>query len=219
MRDFLEHRRWPAKDDPALDSWGTDALAQFANHFSGLSLMDGFDLAEAQSEFSLLKKELREEPCFLFSYKKFWEHVSAHYDKALGYSNVLLLGRVSLLILADSSICERGHAWYNRFHTKERANLKLKAARSAFAVKNFGPSSIADFNAPRLYDSWVQFVAPDDITGVPGAVHRRRRNLAALMKKIMAKAVSTYTETTSPATGGTTLGYPAPLVTYQQDRC
>ena len=68
--------------------------------------MDGFDLAEAQSEFSLLKKELREEPCFLFSYKKFWGHVSAHYDKALGYSNVLLLGRVSLLILADSSICE-----------------------------------------------------------------------------------------------------------------
>lgn len=68
MRDFLEHRRWPAKDDPALDSWGTDALAQFANHFSGLS-----SLAEAQSEFSLLKKELREEPCFLFSYKKFLE--------------------------------------------------------------------------------------------------------------------------------------------------
>ena len=112
--------------------------------------MKDFDIAEAQHEFLLLKRELREEPCFLFSYKKFWEHVSAHYDNALGYTNVLKLARLTLLILADSSICERGHAWYNRMHTKERANLKLKAVRSAFAVKNFGPASIRDFNASEL---------------------------------------------------------------------
>ena len=78
MRDSLEHRRWPSKEDPALTDWGTDALAQFAKHYSGLTLMKDFDIAEAQHEFLLLKRELREEPCFLFSYNKFWEHVSAH---------------------------------------------------------------------------------------------------------------------------------------------
>jgi hypothetical protein len=104
-------------------------LALFA-HYSGLTLMKDFDIDEAQHEFLLLKKELREEPCFLLPYKQFWEHVSAHYDNALGYSNVLTLARLTLLILADSSICERGHAWYNRFHTAQRANLKLKIVRS-----------------------------------------------------------------------------------------
>ena len=29
MRDLLEHRRWPSKDDPATD-WDIDALAHFA---------------------------------------------------------------------------------------------------------------------------------------------------------------------------------------------
>jgi hypothetical protein len=53
-------------------------------------------------------------------------------------------------------------------------------------LKNFGPPSIKDVNAAVLYDSWVKFIAPDDITGVPGAVPRRRRNLTALMKKTIA---------------------------------
>jgi len=53
MRDSLEHRRWPSKDDPALTDWGTDSLAQFAKHYSGLTLMKDFDIAEAQHEFLL----------------------------------------------------------------------------------------------------------------------------------------------------------------------
>ena len=117
---------------------------------------------------------------------------------AWGYTNVLKLARLTLLTLADSSICERGHAWYNRMHTKERANLKLKAVRSAFAVKNFGPASIRDFKASVLYDSRMSFVAPGDITGTPGAVPRRRRNLVALMKKTMAKAVNSSNEKLQP---------------------
>ena len=66
MRDSFEHRRWPScQDEAALAAWGTAALAQFAYHFSGLTLMADFNLDEAQHEYMLLKKELRNEPCFL----------------------------------------------------------------------------------------------------------------------------------------------------------
>jgi len=62
-------------------------------------------------------------------------------------------------------------------------------------VKNFGPASVRDF---KLYDSWVSFAAPGDITGTPGAGPRRRRNLVALVKKTMAMVLNSSAGTLQP---------------------
>ena len=187
MRDSVEHRRWPPSGTTELDSWGVGAVKEICNHFSGIECMAGFDVEEALHQWSRLKLELSGQPFFVLPFRKFWEHVSAHYDTANRYHTVLIPIRLTLLILMDTSCCERGYSHYNRIHTAERPNLEVSTVRNLFAIKYYGPSSAAAFNAEAVYVKWLNMIAK----GEGASATPKRRSLAALLRKIMASASST----------------------------
>ena len=99
-----------------------------------------------------------------------------------GYPVLLILVRSTLLILPDSSPCERGFSEYNRIHTSERPNLKLDTVRSLFAVRHYGPELAVDFNAEQMCENWMGAITEDagDAASTP-----KRRSLAAPYKKTM----------------------------------
>jgi hypothetical protein len=183
MRNSFEHRLWPP-EGAARDNWGVEELKAFASHFSGLACLRGFNVEEALHQWGRMKRELSGEPFFTKPYKAFYEHVSAHYDNILGFPDALILARLTLLILADTSCNERGFAENNRLHTATRASLKTETCRSVFEIKHYGPSS-AEFNAEEMYEKWMGFVTSGD-------ARPKRRNLAALMRKTMAAAQSMH---------------------------
>ena len=188
MRDSFEHRRWP-EGPGELASWGVGGIRSFADHFSGLTSMGDFNIEECLHQWKRLKEEVRDVPFFSLSYKRFWEHLSRHYDNIHGYSLVIKLARVSLMIMPDTSCCERVVAKYNRMHDSKRPNLHIKTVRSALAVTNYGPKSIDDFDPARVVDMWMGLIGadgkPTEETG--GCI--KRRSIAALARKV-AKAAA-----------------------------
>ena len=193
LRNSLEHRRWPPKGDAALDDWGNEELAAFANHYSGLESLRDFDIKEALHQWRRLKQEISGEPFFSLSYKKFWEHMSTHYDTAQEYCELLKLPRISLVLLPDTSCAERGYSSYNRFHTAARANLKIGTARNVFAIKNYGPPSGAGLHVEELYDEWMGLINSEASSSSGGVARNpQRRNVAALLRKMMAAANSRH---------------------------
>ena len=193
LRNSLEHRRWPPKGDAALDELGNEELAAFANHYSGLESLRDFDIKEALHQWRRLKQEISGEPFFSLSYKKFWEHMSTHYDTVQEYCELLKLARISLLLLPDTSCAERGYSSYNRIHTAARANLKIWTARNVLAIKNYGPPSGAGLHVEELYDEWIGLIKSEASSSSGGVARNpQRRNVAALGRKMMAAANSRH---------------------------
>ena len=187
MRDSFEHRRWP--DDPEeLAMWGANEIRSFAGHFSGLTSMRDFDVDECLHQWKRLKKEICKEPFFSLSYKRFWEHLSRHYDNIHGYPLVIKLARISLMIMPDTSCCERVVSKYNRIHDSKRPCLQLKTVRNALAVISYGPKSIADFESARFVDMWMGLVGVDGKPGAESSGCAKRRSIAALARKVMKAA-------------------------------
>ena len=147
--------------------------------------MEGFDLPEALHQWSQMKSRLADEPFFRLSYKQFWEHVSCHYDSAYEFCEVLKPIRVSLMMLADTSCCERGLAEYGSIHDDERARLAVEKVREVMAVRHYGPPSIAAFDPRPMYRSFMGILSED-----PQKAPKRRRNVRALIRGIMTEAQS-----------------------------
>ena len=191
----FEHRLWPPRDDPRFESWGDDAIRALALHYASLTSMRDFDLKEALHQWSCLKKQLHSAPFFGLPFKQFWEHVSRHYNNPLEFREVLKLPRIALLILADSSICERQFSAYNRMHTAERANLNVTTIRSAFVINSYGPQSTGDFKPEQMYELWMGLIASNRDGST--ITCPRRRSLAVMVRKVMAEAQTRYEETGS----------------------
>ena len=49
--------------------------------------------------------------------------------------------RVSLLMLTDTTYCERGLAEYGSVHDDQRARLTVSKVRQVMAVRHYGPPS------------------------------------------------------------------------------
>ena len=152
--------------------------------------MEDFDIVEALHQWSRLKQDLGRKPflvlffrkyCSLWGYGNLWEHVSVHYGDLWGYYVVLIPFRVSLLILADTSCTERGIAGYNRIHTAIRPNLDVSKVRDLFAIKHYGSKSVQKFNADDMYERSLRVISE----GKGASSSAKRRNLAALLRKIM----------------------------------
>ena len=188
MRDSFEHRRWP-EGPGELASWGVGGIRSFADHFSGLTSMGDFNIEECLHQWKRLKEEVRDVPFFSLSYKRFWEHLSRHYDNIHGYSLVIKLARISLMIMPDTSCCERVVAKYNRMHDSKRPNLHIKTVRSALAVTNYGPKSIDDFDPARVVDMWMGLIGADGKPAAETGGCIKRRSIAALARKV-AKAAA-----------------------------
>jgi len=200
MRNSFEHSQWPPREDPRLKDWGVTEVNFIAAHYKGrLASMERFDLREALHEWSRLKKELHSAAFFGLSYKKFWEHVSRHFDTPHGYPNVILLTRITSLLLPDSSICEVGFSAYNRVHTAQMANLKTSTVCSVLSIKALGPKTISDFNPSNIYEMWMGIITPDANCLIKCP---RRRNIAAMIRKMMQAAQVVHDKTGAlPAPG------------------
>ena len=112
-------------------------------------------------------------------------HVSCHCDSAYEFCEVLKPIRVSLMMLADTSCCERGLAEYGSIHDDERARLAVEKVREVMAVRHYGPPSIAAFDPRPMYRSFMGILSED-----PQKAPKRRRNLRALIRGIMTEAQS-----------------------------
>ena len=150
----LEHRNWPIHDDDALRKHGNDEFLMIAEHFSYLRSMISFDQREALFEWVRLKFETRRAAFFSMSFTKFYEHLSRHFDNALGYPNMLVLARAVLMIVSDTSICERVYSSVNRTQTKARASLNLDTICDALTIKSLGPD-VCDFNPRPILEAWM----------------------------------------------------------------
>ena len=84
---------------------------------------------------------------------QFWEHLLTHYDKpVMGYSEILKVAVLVLLIITDSSCCERGYSLMNRIHANLRNRLEIAALREIMCICSLGPS-IADYDPkPAMHD-------------------------------------------------------------------
>jgi len=198
LRDSLEHRLWPPARSDALSDWGVEPLTNFCGHIKGLGCMQNFDLKEALEQYSRLKKNLRENSNFGMPFREFWEYVSRHFSDKLEYFMVLIPIRVSLLILADTSCNERGISEYNRIHTASRPNLEVSKVRNLFAIKHYGPQSAGAFDAEELYERWQQIITESNGGAQTNA---KRRNLGALLRKIMQTAQSKHCDSGMPKAG------------------
>ena len=156
------------------------------NHFSEFQCVKNFGVVEALRQWSRLKQDFSGKPFFVLPFRKFWEHVSVHYGNLWGYSVVLIPIRVSLLVLADTSCNERGIAEYNRIHTGSRSNLEVSKVRDLLTIKHYGPKSVHEFNAEGMYGRWLRVISE----GYGASSSAKRRNLAALLRKIMSGAQS-----------------------------
>jgi predicted ATP-dependent Lon-type protease len=88
---------------------------------------------------------------------------------------------VSLLILADTSCTERDIAGYNRIHTAIRPNLEVSKVRDLFAINHYGSKSAYKFNADDMHERSLRVISE----GNGASSSAKRRNLAALLRKIM----------------------------------
>ena len=65
----------------------------------------------------------------------------------------------------------------------------------------YGPKSVSDFNPQKIYEIWMGLIAPDVAGGTISC--SRRRSVAAMIRKTLASAQSTF------GAGGWTAATPA----------
>ena len=147
LRDSLEHKLWPIHDEEKLKTYGLEELEFIAQHFSELTSLTNFNLNEAKRQFQKAKLRMRSLPYYSMKFKDFWSHISTHFDEALhGYPDLLIIVRIILLIVCDTSCCEVGYSAYNRTHTASRSRLKVCTVRDVLTT-HFVGNEIKDFKA------------------------------------------------------------------------
>ena len=154
----FEHKLWPIHDDAALDAFGNNDIRLLAKHFSGRDCMNNFNLDEALRQWRSLKRETRRLPFFKScDYVQFWEHIATHYDTGglTGYSEILILALVVLLIILDTSCCERSFALMNRIHTYLRNRLGVATLKNLMCICSLGPS-IMNFDPKLILAKWLE---------------------------------------------------------------
>jgi hypothetical protein len=154
----FEQKLWPIHDDDALDAFGNNDIRLLAKHFSGLDCMYNFNLDEAMRQWRSLKRETRRLPFFgSCDYVQFWEHIATHYDTGdlTGYSEILILALVILLIILDTSCCERSFALMNRIHTYLRNRLGVATLNNLMCICSLGPP-IMNFDPKPILAKWLE---------------------------------------------------------------
>lgn len=68
-------------------------------------------------------------------------------------------------------------------------------------MRTYGPKSVSDFNPQKIYEIWMGLIAPDVAGGTISC--SRRRSVAAMIRKTLASAQSTF------GAGGWTAATPA----------
>jgi hypothetical protein len=124
-----------------------------------------------------LKFEMRSAPFFSMPFNDLYEHLSEHYDNALGYPNLLILIRGVLMLVTNTSCCERVYSCVNRVQTKARASLRIDTIHKVLQIQALGPE-VKDFDPVPIFKAWMS--APF----TAGKGHAKGRQLAAMLSEI-----------------------------------
>ena len=154
----LEHRSWPVDNAAALRSHGNGEVIVLMEQFKDLKFMAGFDKDEAMRQWERLKFELPQHAFFRHtSFVGFWEHVAVHFDTGdlTGYSEFIKLALAVLLIVTDTSCCERSYSLMNRIHTYLRNRLEVKTLNDLMCICSNGPE-LEDFDPMPILKAWLQ---------------------------------------------------------------
>ena len=143
------------------------------DQFSELKLMEGFDKAEARRQWKILKFELPKHAFFkTMGFVRFWEHVATHWDTGNlhGYSEFIKIALAVLLVVTDTSCCERGYSLMNRLHTYLRNGLKVESLDDLMCICSNGPD-LEDFDPMPILKAWLE-------------LEKRGRNLSIIQRKV-----------------------------------
>ena len=154
----LEHRRWPVHDDEALKKHGNEEIRTLIDQFSDLEYMENFDTNEAMNQWKRLKFETRGMPFFRHTnYSQYWVHVATHFDtgNVTGYSEIIKVGLLVLLIILDSSCCERVFSLMNRIHTGTRNRMKFESVRNQLCISSLGPN-VREYDPMPVLQRWLE---------------------------------------------------------------
>ena len=132
------------------------ALEYLAEHLKGLGSMANLYLEEAKRQLKQAKFKLRSTLFCTMDFKEFLNHVSVTYDEHLaGFPVLLILVRVTLLIVCDSSCCEVGYSALIRTLTAARSRLKVSTVRDVLTTHFLG-DEIKIFKARPAFDMWTE---------------------------------------------------------------
>ena len=126
--------------------------------FKDLKFMTGVDKDEAMRQWERLKFELPQHAFFRHtSFVGFWEQVAVHFDTGdlTGYSEFIKLALAVLLIVTDTSCCERSYSLMNRIHTYLRNRLEVKTLNDLMCICSNGPE-LEDFDPMPTLKAWLQ---------------------------------------------------------------
>ena len=126
--------------------------------FKDLKCMVDFDRKEAMRQWERLKFELPKHAFFRHtSFVGFWEHVAMHFDTGAltGYSEFIKLALAVLLIVTDTSCCERAYSLMDRIHTYLRNRLEVKTLNDLMCICSNGPE-LEDFDLMPTLKAWLQ---------------------------------------------------------------
>ena len=143
---------------------------------------------EVLYQWSRIKQDLSGKFFFVLPYRKLKEIALSHNFDLWSIFLVLIPFRAPLLILADNSCNDRGTVQYNRIHTASRPNFEVTEVRGLFAIEYYGSKSVHEPNAEDMYERWLCVISKDN--GASSSA--KRRNFAALLRKIMSEAQSKY---------------------------
>ena len=148
----FEHRVWPLLEKD-LEEYGNSYVKWLFNHFRSLTVLKDIDVDEAVREWQDLKRDLITTTQHRdLKFVEFWTWVFTHYENR--YPNILKLICVVLIIVMDTSCCERGFALMNRTHTEERDRLKVETVNDLLMIMNLGPD-VEDLDVQDMVGRWL----------------------------------------------------------------
>lgn len=149
----FEHRIWPLNGQ-ALAAYGDEEVTWLFGHFPSLTVLQGVNIREALIEWRDLKADLIQTDQHRdLRYVEFWTWVSRSYLNR--YPTILKLILVILIIVIDTSCCERGYSLMNRTHTAERNLLKVETVNDLMAIVNLGPD-VDDLDVQDMVRRWLE---------------------------------------------------------------
>jgi hypothetical protein len=140
---IFEVVKWPAFDDrEALESFGEDEFEHLLKHFSTLFTYLGGDPEAAQRQWTRLKFFIsRDKNLRSLKYRELWERMFDSYsDKAvpMHFYHALLVVLIGMVVLVDTSICERGFSAMNLLKTAKRSAMGNRLLRILMTICELG---------------------------------------------------------------------------------
>lgn len=106
----------------------------------------------ALNEWRRMKADLPMNPNFtILDFKPYWVHFLNHRQHAPFYP---ILIKLCLLVVVDTSCCERGYSTMNIIHSERRSRLGMETLNDLMFIAMNGPP-VAEFDAKPVFERWI----------------------------------------------------------------